>query len=122
MSNCDNFSKTKKVGKCGTTIWLGTLPGYLVTGTEQLLVTYYTNGDEVSEFVTPIITAGNDVFLDLTDPYVDYYNPYVTYFISLTNNYGYYSDGIQITNDGLRDGFIVNFGNASNTNDRLVVV
>ena len=122
MANCDNYTATKKVGKCGTTIWLGTLPGYLVTGTEQLLVTYFINGDEVSDFFTPIITGAGDIFLDLTDPYKDYYNPFVTYYISLTNNYGYYSDGVQIFNDGNRDGFIVTFGNASNTNDRLVVI
>jgi len=119
MSNCDNFTNTKKVGKCGGKLWLGTAT---TTGTEQLLVTYYTNGDEVSEMTTPII-EGNDIFLDLTDPYIDYYNPFVTYFISLTDANGYYSDGISITNNGvLHEGFIVNFGNVATTNARIVIV
>jgi hypothetical protein len=115
--NCDNFVKTKKVGKCGAKIWLGTAT---TTGTEQLLVTYFINGDEVSVLSTPII-EGNDVFLDLTDPYIDYYSQYYTYYISLTDANAYYSNGIAIDNDGLRDGFIVTFGNVSNTHDRLVV-
>lgn len=118
MSNCDNFVKTKPVGRCGTRIWLGTAS---TTGTESLLVTYYLNGDEVSVMTTPII-EGNDIFLDLTDPYIDYYNAFKTYFISLTDANGYYSNGIQITNGVPRDGFIVTFGNVSNSNDRLIVV
>jgi len=119
MANCDNCSRTKKVGKCGTKLWLGTVTG--LTGTEELLVTYYINGDEVSEMTTPII-EGNDVFLDLTDPYLDFYSQYYTYYISLTDANGYYSDGIDITNDGTHSCFIVTFGNVSNTHDRLVVV
>ena len=119
MANCDNFTLTKKVGKCGTRIWLGTSTE--LTGDEQLLVTYFLNGDEVSVLSEPI-TEGNDVFLDLTDPYIDYYNQYKTYYISLTDANAYYSNGIQINNDGLRDGFIVTFGNVSNTHDRLIVV
>ena len=118
MANCDNFTLTKKVGKCGSKIWLGTAT---TTGTEELLVVYYLNGDEVAEMTTPII-EGNDVFLDLTNPYIDYYSQYNTYYISLTDANGYYSDGIQIENDGLNNGFIVTFGNVSNTHDRLVVV
>ena len=119
MSNCTNCSKTKKIGKCGSKIWLGTASG--LTGTEELLVTYFINGDEVSEMTTPII-QGNDVFLDLTDPYVDYYNPYNTYYVSLTDANGYYSDGIDITNAGTHSCFILTFGNVGTTHDRLVVV
>ena len=116
--SCDNYTKTKKVGKCGAKLWLGTAT---TTGTESILVTYYINGDEVSEMTDPII-EGNDVFLDLTDPYIDYYNPFVTYYISLTDANNYYSDGIKITNNGTtHDGFIVNFGNVSNSRDRLIV-
>ena len=118
MSNCDNFVKTKKVGVCGSKIWLGTASGIT---TEQLLVTYYINGDEVSVLSQPIV-QGNDIFLDLTDPYIDYYNPYNTYHISLTDANSYYSDGVKITNGVPRDGFIVTFGNESNNNDRLIVV
>jgi len=118
MSNCDNFSLTKKVGKCGSKIWLGTATGIT---TEQLLVTYFINGDEVSVLSAPIVD-GNDIFLDLTDPYVDFYNPYNTYFISLTDANAYYSDGVLLTNDGTHEGFIVTFGNVSNTHDRLIVV
>ena len=119
MSNCENFSNTKKVGKCGLRIWLGTSTE--LTGSEELLVTYYLNGDEVSEVSTPII-EGNDIFLDLTDPYIDYYSQYNTYYINLMDANGYYSDGLNITNGGLEhEGFIVHFGNVSNNNDRLVL-
>ena len=115
--NCDNFTKTKKVGRCGTKIWLGTAT---TTGAESLFVKYSINGDEVIEMTTPIVD-GNDVFLDLLDPYIDFYNPFNTYFIWLSDADGYYSDGIQITNNGtLHDGFIVNFANVSNNNDRLI--
>lgn len=119
MANCDNFVKTKKVGRCGSKIWLGTVTG--LVGTEQLLVTYFLNGDEISTLSEPI-TEGNDIFLDLTDPYIDFYNQYKTYFVSLTDANGYYSDGIPINNGGNRDGFIITFGNLSNTHDRLIVV
>ena len=117
MSDCINFTKTLPVGRCGTRIWLGTAT---TVGTEALFVKYFINGDEVTEMTTPII-EGNDIFLDLTDPYVDFYNPFNTYFIWLSDASGYYSDGIQITNGALHDGFIVNFANISNNNDRLVV-
>ena len=117
MSDCTSYTKTKPVGKCGGKIWLGTVSG--LTGNESLFVQYFLNGDEVTDIVNPII-QGNDVFLDLTDPYVDYYNPYKTYYIWLTNSNGYYSDNIQITNNGLNDGFIVNFSNAANAYDRLI--
>jgi len=116
--DCDNFTKTKKVGKCGTRIWLGTAT---TVGTEALFVKYSTNGDEIIEMTTPII-EGNDVFLSLNDPYIDFYNPFNTYFIWLSDASGYYSDGIQITNNGtLHNGFIVNFANVSNNNDRLII-
>ena len=119
MANCTNCTKTKKVGRCGQKLWLGTASG--ITSAHQLLVTYFLNGDEVSDLVDPII-QGNDIFLDLSDPYFDYYNSYKTYFISLTDANAYYSNGIKINNDGERDCFVVNFGNVSNSGDRLVVV
>lgn len=121
MSNCDNFSKTKKVTKCGTRLWLGTASG--LTGTEQLIVRYLTNGDEIIDLSQPII-EGNDVFLDLTDPSLDFYNQYYTYFVNLSDANAYYSDGIKIDNGGEREGFIITFANAKNIsgNDRLVVV
>lgn len=118
MSNCDNFSKTKPIGKCGTRIWLGTAT---TTGDESLFVQYFLNGDEIVEMTTPII-EGNDVFLDLTDPYLNFYNQYKTYYIWLSDSNGYYSDGVSITNNGDHEGFVVNFSNVSNSNDRLVVL
>ena len=118
MANCTNCVKTKKVGKCGQKLWLGTAVGIT---TEQILVTYFINGDEVSEMTDPII-QGNDIFLDLSDPYFDYYNSFKTYFISLTDANGYYSNPIPINNGGDRDCFIVNFGNVATSNARLVVV
>ena len=117
--NCDQFTKTKKVGKCGTKVWLGTAT---TTGTEDLFVRYQINNDEVVIVTTPII-QGNDIFLDLTDPYVDFYHPYATYFIYLSDANGYYEEGITITNGGLvHEGFIVNFSNAPTDNDRLIVI
>lgn len=119
MSDCSNFTKTKPVGKCGTRIWLGTAT---TTGTESLFVKYLTNGDEIVEMTTPII-EGNDIFLDLTDPYIDFYNQYNTYSIWLSDSNGYYSDGIEITNNGVsHEGFIVTFANVSNNNDRLITI
>lgn len=116
--NCEDFTKTKPVGKCGTRIWLGTAT---TTGTESLFVRYVQNGDEIIEMTDPII-EGNDVFLDLTDPYIDFYTPYNTFYVWLSDADGYYSEGLQIENNGLHDGFIVNFANVSNNNDRLVTV
>ena len=120
MNNCSNFSKTNPVGKCGTKIWLGTNTG--LTGDESLFVQYFLNGDEVTTMVTPII-EGNDISLDLTDPYVDFFNQYKTYYVWLSDSNGYYSDETPITNNGVEhDGFIINFGNVSNTHDQLVVI
>ena len=120
MSNeCVNFSNTLKVGSCGTRLWLGTAT---TLGTEMLVVTYYLGGDEVSDFFYPII-EGEDIYLDLQEPYPDYYNSFNTYYINLTDATGYYSDGISITNNGTtHSGFIVNFSSAKNEDDRLVVV
>jgi len=116
---CINFTNTLRVGRCGGRIWLGTAT---TTPSMMLLVTYYLNGDEVSDFFDPII-EGEDVFLDLTQPYEDYYNPFNTYYISLTDTSGYFSNGTQIANGGTtHDGFIVHFSDAKNANDRLVTV
>lgn len=120
MSNqCDNFTKTLKVGRLGGSIWLGTAT---TTETMMILVTYYLNGDEVSDFFTPIID-GIDVYLDLTEPYPDYYSQFNTYYVSLTDTGGYFSNGTPITNNGTtHNGFIVNFSDAKNANDRLITV
>lgn len=119
MNECINFTKTLKVGRCGEKIWLGTAT---TTGSEMLVITYYLNGDEISDFFTPII-EGTDIYLDLNDPYKDYFSQYNTYFINLTDASGYYSNGVQISNNGtLHDGFIVNFSDARNANDRLIAV
>ena len=119
MNECINFTNTLKVGRCGGKIWLGTAT---TTASMELLVTYYLNGDEISDFFTPII-QGNEVFLDLSDPYNDYYSPFNTYYISLTDTNGYYSNGTKITNNGTsHDGFIVHFSDAKNSNDRLVTI
>ena len=119
MNECLNFTKTLKVGRWGDKIWLGKanyLAGMMV------LVTYYLNGDEISDFFEPIVD-GDNIYLDLSNPDEDYYNQYKTYYISLTDTSGYYSNGIQMTNEGLtHDGFIVNFSNAENARDRLVIV
>jgi hypothetical protein len=117
MENCNTFTKTKPVGKCGTKLWLGT---GTFTGTETIFVKYYLNGDEVIEATDPIF-EGNNIFLDLTDPYIDFYNSYNgSYYIWVSYN-GYYSDGTQITNSGNHDGFIVNFANVKVTHDRLII-
>jgi len=119
MNECINLTNTLRVGRCGDKLWLGTAT---TTASMMLLVTYYLNGDEVSDFFDPII-EGQDVFLDLTEPYPDYYSPFNTYYISLTDTSGYFSNGTQITNNGTaHDGFIVNFSDAKNANDRLVTV
>ena len=119
MNKCINFTNTLQVGRLGSKIWLGTAT---TTGSEMLVVTYYLNGDEVSDFFNPIID-GNDVYLDLSDPYQDYYSSFNTYYVNLTDASGYYSDGIQISNKGiLHDGFIVNFSDAKNANDRLITI
>ena len=119
MNECQNFTNTLKVASCGERIWLGTST---TTPSMMLLVTYYLNGDEVSDFFTPII-EGTDVFLDLTEPYPDYYNAFNTYYISLTDTSGYYSNGTTIANGGnSHDGFIVHFSDAKNANDRLVTI
>ena len=115
---CENFTNTCKVGKCGAKLWLGTVAN--LTGNESLFVQYFLNGDEITEMTTPII-QGNDVFLDLTDPYLNFYSQYNTYYVWLSDSNGYYSDGTQIENNGLHDGFIINFGNVATTHDRLVV-
>lgn len=116
---CTNFTQTLRVARCGAKIWLGTATN---TPTMMLLVTYYLNGEEVSDFFTPILD-GDNVFLDLTEPNPDYYSPFNTYYISLTDTSGYFSNGTQITNNGTaHDGFIVNFSDAKNANDRLVTV
>ena len=80
MSNCDNFTKTKPVTKCGSRIWLGTNSS--LTGDEQLFVKKVINGEEDIVLVDPII-EGDNIFLDPSDPYLDYYNPYFTFFIWL---------------------------------------
>ena len=119
MNECINFTSTLKIGRCGSRIWLGTAT---TTASMMILVTYYLNGDEVSDFFTPIID-GNDVYLDLTEPNKDYYSPFNTYYISLTDTGGYFSNGTQITNNGsTHDGFIVNFSDAKNAEDRLVTI
>ena len=119
MNECINFTNTLRVGSCGDKIWLGTA---ITTETMQLLVTYYLNGDEVSDFFDPII-EGSNVFLDLTTPYTDYYNPFNTYYISLTDTSGYFSNGTQLANGGnSHDGFIVHFSSAKNADDRLITI
>ena len=116
---CLNFTNTLRVGRCGSSIWLGTAT---TSGDEMLLVTYYLNGDEVSDFFTPIID-GNDIYLDLSDPYKDYYSPFNTYYVSLTDVGGYLSSGSQITNNGTtNDGFIIHFSDAKNAIDRVIPV
>jgi hypothetical protein len=120
MNECSEFSKTLKVGRCGDKIWLGTTDSYVVG--MMILVTYYLNGDEVSDFFTPIV-VGNNIFLDLTEPNKDFYNPFNTYYISLTDVSGYYSNGTPITNEGTsHNGFIVNFSTAKNGVERLITV
>jgi hypothetical protein len=117
--NCDNFTKTKPVGKCGTKIWLGTRQN--LTGDELLFVRYILNGDEVEVSTDPII-QGNDIFLDLTDPYIDFYSQYNTYYIWLSDSNGYNSDGLTIRNNKAdHDGFIVNFANVAIGTDRLII-
>lgn len=117
--NCDNFTKTKPVSKCGPKIWIGSKQGLI--GDELLFVKYYLNGDEIEVSTTPII-QGNDIFLDLTDPYVDFYNPYNTYYIWLSDSNGYNSDGTPIRNNKTdHEGFVVEFANVSGGTDRLVV-
>ncbi len=74
----------------------------------------FQNGDEIIDMFPPII-EGNNVFLDLTEPYPDFYNQYNTYYVWLSDSHAYYSDGIQVTNNGLHDGFIINFGNVATT-------
>lgn len=119
MNGCINFTNTLQVGRCGDKIWLGTAT---TVGSEMLIVTYWLNGDEVSDFFTPII-EGDDVFLDLSDPYQDYYSPFNTYYVSLSDVSGYFQGGIQISNKGsLHDGFIVNFSDAKNAGDRLITI
>lgn len=120
MFECENYTNTLKVGRCGTRIWLGTYDSF-VEGM-QLLVVYYLGDEEISDFFEPII-EGNNVFLDLSVPGNDYYSPFQTYYISLTDVSGYFSNGLKITNNGItHNGFIVNFSDAKNANDRLVTV
>lgn len=117
MNECVNFTNTLIVGSCGDKIWLGTAT--FVEGM-MLTVTYYLNGDEISDFFTPIVD-GDNIFLDLSDPYPDYYNAFNTYYVSLTDTSGYFSGGVQLTNEGVsHDGFIVRFSTAKNSRDRLL--
>ena len=119
MNECSEFSRTLKVGSCGDRLWLGTA---IYSAGMMVLVTYYLNGDEISDFFEPIV-EGDNIYLDMTEPNRDFYNPFNTYYISLTDVSGYYSNGTQLTNEGtLYDGFIVNFSTAKNGVERLIAV
>ena len=116
--NCENFTLTKPVGNCGTRIWLG--KNTSLTGNEILFVMYFLGGNEVVEATTPIID-GDDVFLDLSDPYVDYYNSHISaYYVWLSD--AYLSEYKQLTNNGTNhDGLILMF-NGSTSQDIAVTV
>jgi len=119
MFECQNFSNTLKVSRCGTKIYLGDAA---YTEGMMILVTYYLNGEEVSDYFNPIVD-GNKIYLDLQEPFPDYYSPYNTYYISLTDVSGYFSNGTPLANNGnTHDGFIVNFSDAKNSDDRLIAV
>jgi hypothetical protein len=121
MNECSEFSRTLKVGSCGDKLWIGIYSEPLPNGI-MILVTYYLNGDEISDFFTPI-REGNNVFLDMNEPNKDFFNSFNTYYISLTDVSGYYSNGTPLTNEGtLHNGFIVNFSTAKNGVERLITV
>lgn len=115
--NCNDFALSKPVGACSSRIWLG--KNTSASANDILFVKYYLGGNEVVYSTTPII-EGDDVFLDMTDPYADFYNNHINaYYVWLSD--AYRSDYKQLTNGGTDyNGFILIFSGTS-TQDKVIL-